>query len=183
MLAQEASRVAGGILADEMGLGRIEGTKRRVKVSVIELIPGLALSWLIFLGKTVQILTLVCLQKQIALSNLRVRGRPLTLIVVQNVSLMEQWAKEIRKCFRPNFLSSVLYHGIYRMLEIEEVQFVCCRFGRSFIGTSRAKTVSALDAYDVVITTFGTLAADSKANRLESIYYFFQIDCIFNLTS
>jgi hypothetical protein len=66
-----------------------------------------------FSGKTAQMLTLVCIQKMVLLASNTLRSRAShTLIVVQNVSLMEQWQKEIAKCFKPGSLTSLLYHGI-----------------------------------------------------------------------
>lgn len=63
-----------------------------------------------------------------------------TTLIVAPVALMEQWGREIDRMIRPGFkLKTFIYHG-----------------------SKRAASFDKLRTYDVVLTTFGTLASELK---------------------
>lgn len=74
-----------------------------------------------------------------------------TLVVVPSVLLMEEWEKEIAKHTKPNALNVTRYHG-----------------------QARPKHFAALQAFDIVLTTYGTITKEfSKLHTQarEVLYY------------
>lgn len=91
------------------------------------------------LGKTIQMLSLIVTRKS---ENIRCK----TTLIVAPVALMRQWKQEITQKLKP---------GRYQLTVF------------THHGTSKAKSFDELRKYDVVLTTFGSLAAELK--RLEKL--------------
>jgi SNF2 family DNA or RNA helicase len=89
------------------------------------------------LGKTIQILSLVAAHNQ---KDKETRGGP-TLVVCM-LSTLQQWIEEINTRFRINTFSVATYYS-----------------------TNRERNPRLLQTYDIVLTTYGTLAAEFRNNN------------------
>lgn len=93
--------------------------------------------------------------------------RKTTLIVVQNVSLMEQWQKEITKMFR----KSKAY--VTTSFVLLKINLLFSLTSTIYHGTNRPNS-AAMAQFDIVLTTFGTLSADGMI-IIFSLFYFSSI--------
>ncbi|KAF3316751.1 hypothetical protein TWF173_001414 [Orbilia oligospora] len=90
------------------------------------------------LGKTLTMLTAITCSRQAAGENLGP-----TLVVLPSRQILDVWDSEIHRRFQPGAMKCYHFHG-----------------------DSRVKKKDALLGYDVVLTTYHTLAADSRKGRV-----------------
>jgi SNF2 family DNA or RNA helicase len=123
------AEVCGGILADDMGSWWVFSP----------LFFSLCLLFLLFvflpgMGKTVQMISLITTNTPAKEES---RDRCTSTLVVCPLTLLEQWASEIRSHTKPGTLSVYTYHG-----------------------SERSRDPAYLSTFDVVLTTYATLAAE-----------------------
>ncbi|KAG6366144.1 hypothetical protein INS49_000320 [Diaporthe citri] len=76
---------------------------------------------------------------------------PATLVIVPSALLLDNWLEEITKHVRPGTLRWHKYHGMMRQLDLKSI-----------------------GSYDIVLSTYGTVAADLARNRglLNQIHWY-----------
>ncbi|KAK9422049.1 hypothetical protein SUNI508_05057 [Seiridium unicorne] len=85
------------------------------------------------------------------LSNRNLTPTPATLVVVPSALILDGWVDEINKHVAPNKIQWHKYHGLNRSLDL-----------------------SVVHSYDIVLTTYGTVAADSSRRRglLDQVFWY-----------
>ena len=150
---EEINRLLENIRPDEdLAPEKREGTPEAMKVTLMEH-QKVGLTWLksmetgsnkggiladdMGLGKTIQAMSLI-------VSRPSEDPRQKTTLIVAPVSLMRQWDREIKSKVKPGRykLSVHIHHG-----------------------ASKKNSFAAMSDYDVVLTTFGTLASELKKKR------------------
>ncbi|KAK0726532.1 SNF2 family N-terminal domain-containing protein [Apiosordaria backusii] len=111
------------------------------------------------LGKTLTMLSAIVCTKEDAATFAQSEGddigscsRPKagTLVVLPSIQLLDVWSSEIHRHFHPGTLSNYVFHG-----------------------ADRPKSANLLLRHDIVLTTYGTLAADWERSRvLQEIHWF-----------
>ncbi|KAM0813694.1 hypothetical protein AB5N19_13693 [Seiridium cardinale] len=84
-------------------------------------------------------------------SNRNLIPTPATLVVVPSALILDGWVDEIQKHVAPNKIQWHKYHGINRSLDL-----------------------SIIHSYDIVLTTYGTVTADSSRRRglLDQVFWY-----------